>query len=63
MILVNCAKFQQDWTTLILGGIRQLRGQNFAIFDTHTLRGQFLYPDRGQKQTFFDPLHLVHVVF
>ena len=28
------------------------------------LRGQFLYPERGQKQTFFDPLppHLVHVV-
>ena len=28
------------------------------------LRGQFLYPKRGQKQIFFDPLppHLVHVV-
>ena len=28
------------------------------------LRGQFLYPERRQKQTFFDPLppHLVHVV-
>ena len=28
------------------------------------LRGQFLYPKCGQKQTFFDPLppHLVHVV-
>ena len=28
------------------------------------LRGQFLYPERGEKQTFFDPLppHLVHVV-
>ena len=26
-------------------------------------RGQFLYSERGQKQTFFDPLsHLVHVV-
>ena len=27
-------------------------------------RGQFLYPEREQKQTFFDPLppHLVHVV-
>ena len=26
--------------------------------------GQFFYPERGQKQTFFDPLppHLVHVV-
>ena len=30
----------------------------------HFLRGQFLYPKRRQKQTFFDPLppHLVHVV-
>ena len=28
------------------------------------LRGQFLYLERGQKHTFFDPLppHLVHVV-
>ena len=45
------------------GGIQQLRGQNFAIFGP-PLRGQFLYPQRGQKQTFLDPLppHLVHVV-
>ena len=52
----------------LLGVIQQLRGQNFAIFgpppQPPTLRGQFLYPVRGQKQTFFDPLHphLVHVV-
>ena len=26
------------------------------------LCGQFLYPECGQKQTFFDPPHLVHVV-
>ena len=35
-----------------LGGIQQQRGQ-------------LLYPERGQKQTFFDPSptpHLVHVV-
>ena len=46
-----------------LGLIQQLRGQNFAIFDP-LLRGQVLYPERGQKQTFFDPLppHRVHVV-
>ena len=33
---------------------------------TPPLRGQFLYPECGQKQTFFDtlsPPHLVHVVF
>ena len=46
-----------------LGIIQQLRGQNFAIF-WPPLHGQFLYPERGQKQTFFDPLppHLVHLV-
>ena len=34
------------------------------FFDPPSLRGQFLYPKHGQKQTFFDPLfpHLVHVV-
>jgi hypothetical protein len=35
------------------------------FFDPPTpLRGQFSYPERRQKQTFFDPLppHLVHVV-
>ena len=47
------------------GVIQQLRGQNFAIFwPPSPLRGQFLYPKCGQKQTFFDPFppHLVHVV-
>ena len=39
-----------------LGGIQQLRGQIFAISWPPPLRGQFLYPERGQKQTFFDPL-------
>ena len=36
----------------------------FCHFLTPTpLGGQFLYPERGQKQTFFDPSsHLVHVV-
>ena len=34
------------------------------FFDPPPLCGQFFYPDRGQKQTFFDPIspHLVHVV-
>ena len=34
------------------------------FFDPLPLRGQFLYPERGQKQTFFTPSppHLVHVV-
>ena len=40
-----------------LGGIQQLGGQNFAIFwPPPLLRGQFLYPEVGQKPTFFDPL-------
>ena len=52
----NCAIY-------ILGGIQQLRGHNFAIFSPPPLHGQFLYPERGQKQTFFDsPLPLVHLV-
>ena len=35
----------------------------FFNFLTPTpLRGQFLYPERGQKQTILDPLHLVQVV-
>ena len=47
-----------------IGVIQQLRGQNFAIFSAPTptpnpLRGQFLYPERGQKQNFFDPLPLI----
>ena len=34
------------------------------FFDPFPLSGQFLYPERGQKQTFFGPLtpHLVNVV-
>ena len=34
------------------------------FFDPPPLRGQFLHPGSGQKQTFFDPLppQLVHVV-
>ena len=42
--------------SILQGVIQQLRGQNFAIFLPPSLRGQFLYPERGQKQTFFDPL-------
>ena len=35
-----------------------------TFFDHPHLRGQFLYPEREQKQTFFDPFppHLVHIV-
>ena len=40
----------------VYGVIQPLRGQNFAIFGPPPLRGQFLYPERGQKQRFFDPL-------
>ena len=48
-----------------IGGIQQLNGQNFATFDPPpTMCRQFLYPEHGQKQTFFDPFppHLVHIV-
>ena len=36
--------------------IQKLHGQNFAIFNPSC--GQFLYPERGLKLTFFDPLLL-----
>ena len=39
-----------------LGGIQQLRGQNFAIFRPPPLRGQFLYPERWIKTDILDPL-------
>ena len=42
------------------GGIQQLRGQNFD--PPLSLHGQYLYPEGGQKPTFFDPPHLIHVV-
>ena len=46
-----------------LGGIENYVDKNLPFFDP-PLHGQFLYSERGQKQTFFDPLppHLVHVV-
>ena len=37
---------------LVLGGIQQPRGQNFAIFLPPPLRGQFLYPERGKNSHF-----------
>ena len=41
---------------IFLGGIQQLRGQNFVIFDPPS-------PLRGQKEIFdLLPPHLVHVV-
>ena len=35
----------------------------YTFWTPPPLRGQFVYPERGQKQIFFDPPpHLVHVV-
>ena len=31
----------------------------FRFGGIQQLRGQFLYPERGQKQAFFDPLSLI----
>ena len=53
---IFCENWRHQKDISKLGGIQQLRGQNFAIFWPPPLRGQFLYPERGQKQTFFDPL-------
>ena len=46
------------------GAFKNYVDRILPFFDPPPLRGQFLYPERGQKQTFFDPspLHLVHVV-
>ena len=43
--------------TLTLGGIQQLRGQNFAIFwpPSPLAWTVFIYPECGQKQTFLTP--------
>ena len=40
---------------MLQGAIQQLGGHNFATFGPSPLRGQFLYPERGQKQTFLTP--------
>ena len=49
-----------------LGVIQQLHTwtESDIFASPPLLRGQILYPERGQKQTFFDPLppHRVHVV-
>ena len=41
---------------LMIGVIQQLRGQNFAIFDSHPLVDSFYILSLAKKQTFFDPL-------
>ena len=43
---------------LVLGGIQQLCGQNFVSFDP-PCKGQFFYPERGQKQNFLTPSPLI----
>ena len=47
-----------------MGSFNNYVDRILPFFDPTPLRGQFLYPERGQKQTFFDPLppHLVHEV-
>jgi hypothetical protein len=51
--------------TPVKGAFNNYVDRILPFFDVpHPLRGQFLYPERGQKQTFLDPLppHLVRVV-
>ena len=38
-----------------LGAFNNYGDKIFSFFAPPPLRGQFLYPERGQKQTFFDP--------
>ena len=40
-----------------MGAFNNYVDRIFPFFDP-PLRGQFLYPERGHKQTFFDPLIL-----
>ena len=49
---------------LSLGSFNDYVDRILPFFDPPPLRGKFLYPKRGLKQTIFDPLppHLVHVV-
>ena len=60
-ITYSCVFF---YSHLSLRGHSSTTWTEFCHFLTPPpLRGQFLYPKRGQKQTFFDPLpHLVHVL-
>ena len=47
------------------GSFNNYVDRSLSFFDTPTpLRGQFLYPEHGQKWTFFDPLppHLANLV-
>ena len=72
VLLVSIVSNQGKKPSLTEGVIQQLRRQNFCHFlppppPPPPLRGHFSYPERGQKQTFFDLLkgggpHLVHVV-
>ena len=54
---------KKDWALLCKGAFNNYVHRILPFF-TPPLRGQFLYLEHGQKQTFFDPLppHLVHVV-
>ena len=57
--LVLCHRRHRLW-----GSFNNYVDRILPFFDPTPLRGQFLYPEHGQKQTFFDPLppHLVYVV-
>ena len=57
MYVLSINNFKILATKFQLGGIQQLRGHNLAIFDLPPpCVDSVLYPGRGQKQTFFDPL-------
>ena len=49
---------------ICMGAFNNYVDRILPFFDPPTLRGHFFYPERGQRQTFFDPHppHLVHVV-
>ena len=47
-----------------MGSFNNYVDRNLPFVDPPSLRGHFVYPERGQKPTIFDPVppHLVHVV-
>ena len=49
-------KILVKFALLIVRGHSTTTWTEVCHFLTPPLRGQFLYPERGQKQTFFDPL-------
>ena len=60
----NCKALRVCLIGLPKGAFNNYMDKILPFSDPPPLRGQFLYPECGQNQTFFDlfPPHLVHVL-